>query len=256
GLPVETPKTLKSDDALERFRSFQADVTVVVAYGLLLPQPVLDAPKYGCLNFHPSDLPRWRGAAPLQRTIMAGDTETAACVMRMEAGLDTGPVCLKEQVTLSVGMTSGELHDLMARRGGDLLVRALAALERGTLDCTPQSDDGVTYAPKIDKAEARIDWSRPAAEIHNLIRGLSPFPGAWFELERSGKKERIKVLRSAVASESRTDALPGTVTGDDLTIACGTGAVRLLEVQRVGKNPVGAEEFLRGIPLGTGDTVG
>lgn len=248
GLRVETPLTLKAKDAQETFRGLGADVAVVVAYGLLLPLAILDIPKYGCLNFHPSMLPRWRGAAPLHRTIMAGDRETAACVMAMDAGLDTGPICLREIVPVSPDMTTGELHDLMARLGGDLLVRALAALARGTLDCTPQSECGVTYAAKIDKAEARIDWSKPADQIHNLVRGLAPFPGAWFELTLGGKTERVKVLRSAlVAGEDH--AQPGAVIDDALLVACGCGFVRLLELQRSGRKAVLAPEFLRGVTL-------
>ncbi len=254
-LRVEMPESLKAEAAQDVFRAYDADVAVVVAYGLLLPQAVLDAPRHGCLNFHPSDLPRWRGAAPLQRTIMAGDSETAACVMRMEAGLDTGPVCLRERVAIPGDMTSGALHDLMAARAGDMLVRALGALERGSLDCTPQSDAGASYAAKIDKAEARIDWSRSAAEVHNLIRGLSPYPGAWFEMATGKNGERVKVLRSELAATIVTGGCePGTLRGDDLTIVCGDGAaVRLLEVQRAGKTPVPAEEFLRGVAIARGD---
>ena len=254
GLPVWTPNSLKTDEAQDTFRTHEADVAVVVAYGLLLPQPILDAPVHGCLNFHPSDLPRWRGAAPLQRTIMAGDTATAACVMRMEAGLDTGPVCLREPVSVSTNMTSGALHDHMATLGGDMLVRALGALERGSLECTPQPQEGVTYAAKIDKSEARIDWSKQASEVHNQIRGLSPFPGAWFELETSGKSERVKVLKCEIAGA--TNASPGTILNDITTIACGNSSgIRLVEVQRAGKRAVPADEFARGARLATGQHV-
>src|SRR5690606_10201857 len=181
GIPVFTPKTLRSATEQEVFRSHNADVGVVVAYGLILPKPILEAPAYGCLNLHASALPRWRGAAPIQRAIMAGDTERAVMVMRMDEGRVTGPICVAERVPIGSNTTAGELHDELARVGASLMVRALAALERGSLDATPQPDTGVTYAAKIDKAEARIDFTRPAREVHNLIRGLSPAPGAWFE---------------------------------------------------------------------------
>jgi methionyl-tRNA formyltransferase len=198
------------------------------------------------LNLHGSALPRWRGAAPIQRAIMAGDARTAAMVMRMDVGLDTGPVCLADDIEIGSDMTAGELHDAMARRGADLMVRALAALERGSLDSTPQPTEGVTYAAKIDKDEARIDFSLPALTVHNKIRGLSPFPGAWFEVEVQGKRERIKVLRSVVAEGT---GAPGTLLDDQLTVACGTCAVRLVQVQRAGKKPMSAGELLRGLPL-------
>lgn len=249
GIPVFTPKSLKGTEEQEIFRSHGADVGVVVAYGLILPKPILDAPRFGCLNLHASALPRWRGAAPIQRAIMAGDRETAVMVMRMDEGLDTGPVCLAERVPIGADMTAGELHDELARVGASLMVRALAALERGSLDCTPQPEEGVTYAAKIDKAETRIDFSRPAAEVHNLIRGLSPYPGAWFEAGPQGKRERIKVLRSELAEGS---GVPGTVLDNRLTIACGNGAIRLKVLQRAGRKPMTAEEFLRGFDLPPG----
>lgn len=244
GLPVRTVTSLKPLEAQAEFSALGADVAVVVAYGLILPQSVLDAPVEGCLNLHASLLPRWRGAAPIQRAIMAGDTETAAMIMRMEAGLDTGPVCLADKTQIGPDETAGDLHDRLARLGADLMVRALAALERGSLDCTAQSDEGVTYASKIEKSESRIDWSRPAIDVHNHIRGLSPFPGAWFEVELNGKRERVKVLRSQVA-DGEGDA--GTVLDDGLRVACGSGAVRLTHLQRAGRKPVPAEEFLRGV---------
>ena len=250
GIPVSTPKSLKSAPDQSVFSAHSADVAVVVAYGLLLPKPVLDAPREGCLNLHGSALPRWRGAAPIQRAIMAGDARTAAMVMRMDEGLDTGPVCLVDALEIGPNMTAGELHDAMARRGADLMVRALAALERGSLVCTPQPTEGVTYASKIDKDEARIDFAAPAATVHNRIRGLSPFPGAWFEAEVQGKRERIKVLRSEVVSGSGPQ--PGTLLDDHLTVACGSGAVRLVQVQRAGKKPMSADELLRGLPLRAG----
>jgi methionyl-tRNA formyltransferase len=245
-IPVRTPRSLKSGEVQQAFAALEADVAVVVAYGLLLPAPVLAAPRLGCLNLHASSLPRWRGAAPIQRAIMAGDRETAAAVMRMEQGLDTGPVCLSEPVAIGPDTTAGELHDMLAARGASLMTRALGALERGTLDCQPQETAGVTYAAKIDKAEARIDFARPAAEVHNRVRGLSPFPGAWFEMAAAGKPERIKVLRTALA-EGR--GAPGKVLDDRLTVACGEGAVRFVELQRAGKKPMAAQEFLRGFAL-------
>lgn len=249
GIEVRTPKNLRNGPDQEAFRALGADAAVVVAYGLILPKPILDAPRQGCFNLHASALPRWRGAAPIQRAVMAGDRETAAMVMRMEEGLDTGPVCLAERVVIGPDETSGALHDRLAPLGAGLMVRALAALERGSLDATPQPVDGVTYAAKIDKAEARIDFMRPAAEVHNLIRGLSPFPGAWLEANVQGKPERIKVLRSTLAEGA---GAPGEILDSQLTVACGSGAVRLVELQRAGKRAMGAEELLRGLPLAKG----
>ncbi|WP_296583079.1 methionyl-tRNA formyltransferase [Xanthobacter sp.] len=247
GLPVFTPKSLKGEEAADAFRAHEADVAVVVAYGLILPQAILDAPRLGCLNLHGSLLPRWRGAAPIQRAIMAGDRETGVAVMQMEAGLDTGPVGLVERIPIGPDMTAGELHDRMMVIGADLMGRALAALERGGLAFTPQPATGVEYAAKIEKAETRIDWSKPAQEVHDRIRGLSPFPGAWFPL--GPEEARVKVLRSTLAEGS---AAPGTVLKDRLTIACGAGAVRLVELQKAGKQPMGAETFLRGNKLAPG----
>ena len=242
GIPVFTPRSLKSEAEQIVFASHDADVAIVVAYGLLLPRPVLDAPRLGCLNLHGSLLPRWRGAAPIQRAVMAGDSQTGVMVMRMDEGLDTGPVALGEVIPIGPDMTACELHDTMMRVGADLMGRALAALERESLDFTPQPEDGAVYAAKIDKAEARIDWSRPAAEVHNHIRGLSPFPGAWLELELAGRPVRIKALRSTIGEGQ---GAPGTIL-PDLTIACGNGAVRLTQVQREGKSAMDAATFLRG----------
>ncbi len=242
GLPVFTPKSLKGEAEQIIFASHDADLAVVVAYGLLLPKPILVAPELGCLNLHGSLLPRWRGAAPIQRAIMAGDTQTGVMVMQMDEGLDTGPVALGEVIPIGPDMTAGELHDTMMRTGADLMGRALAALERGSLDFTPQPEAGAVYAKKIEKAEARIEWSRSAEEVHNHIRGLSPFPGAWFELELAGKPVRIKALRSTLAQGA---GAPGTLL-DNLTIACGSGAVRLTQVQREGKGAMDAATFLRG----------
>lgn len=248
GIPVLTPRSLKGEAEQAAFRGHDADVAVVVAYGLLLPKPILEAPRDGCLNMHGSALPRWRGAAPIQRAIMAGDTETAAMVMRMDEGLDTGPICLVECIDIGPDMTAGELHDRMMLVGAGLIVRALAALERGSLVCTPQPEEGVTYAAKIDKAETRIDLMRSAAEVHNHVRGLSPSPGAWIEAGPEGKRERIKVLRSAMVEGK---GRPGAVLDPKgPVIACGAGAIRLVEVQRAGKRPMSGGELVRGFDLG------
>ena len=244
GIEVRTPSSLKAPDEADRFADLGVDVGVVVAYGQILPPAFLAAPANGCLNLHASLLPRWRGAAPVARAIMAGDADTGVMVMRMEAGLDTGPVAMSERVPIGGDATAGELSDRLARLGADLMVRALAALSRGVLDFTAQAAEGVTYARKIDKGETRIDWAQPAAVVHNHIRGLSPDPGAWFELDAGKGVERVKVLRSTLAEGS---GLPGTVLGPDLTIACGTGAVRVIELQRAGKLPAKVDEFLRGL---------
>jgi methionyl-tRNA formyltransferase len=249
GIEVLTPTSLKGAEEQAAFAAHSADAAVVVAYGLLLPNAILDAPKHGCFNLHPSKLPRWRGAAPIQRPIMSGDSETAAMVMRMEQGFDTGPVCLAEPVVIGADQTYGDMHDILAQRGASLMVRALSALERGTLDCTPQPEEGVTYAKKIDKAEARIDFTKDAREVHNLIRGLSPVPGAWFEVGADGKPERIKVLRASLAEGT---GAPGEVLDDQLRVACGSGAVRFIELQRAGKKPMPAAEVLRGFPIPPG----
>jgi methionyl-tRNA formyltransferase len=250
GLSVLTPATLKTTEAAEIFAAHGAQAAVVVAYGLILPPSILAAVPFGCFNLHASALPRWRGAAPINRAIMAGDTETAAAVMRMDQGLDTGPVAMAERVAIGADTTAGELHDLLARLGADLMVRALAALEKGALTLTPQPVDGVTYAPKIDRNETRIDWTRPWKVVHDHCRGLSPFPGAWFELARTG--ERIKVLRTTRADGS---GAAGTILDDKLTVACGEGALRILELQRAGKRAVKADAFLRGSPLPAGTRV-
>ena len=247
GIPVFTPKSLRGEAEQMLFSDHEADVAVVVAYGLLLPKPILDAPRLGCLNLHGSLLPRWRGAAPIQRAVMAGDRRTGAMVMRMDEGLDTGPVALVDEMPIGPDETAGDVHDRMMRLGADLMGRALAALERGSLTFTPQSEEGVTYAKKIEKAETRIDFSRPAAEVHNHIRGLSPFPGAWFEIEAGGKPTRVKALRLTLATGS---GAPGTVLDDQLTIACGEGAVRLMSVQREGRGATDGAAFLRGATVG------
>jgi methionyl-tRNA formyltransferase len=250
GIPVRTPLSLKGADEQAAFAALGADAAVVIAYGLILPKAVLGAPRLGCFNVHASELPRWRGAAPIQRAIMAGDARTAVMAMRMEEGLDTGPVCLTDFVPIDPDMTAGALHDTLSERGARLIVQALAKLEAGTLEAVPQPADGVTYAAKIDKKESQVDFTKSADEVHNHIRGLSPFPGAWFEATPpGGKPERIKVLRTTLAQGS---GQPGQVLDDKLAIACGTGAVRLVEVQRAGKRAMTAEEFLRGFPLPRG----
>jgi methionyl-tRNA formyltransferase len=246
GIPVETPPSLKAPEALEKFRAHDADAAVVVAYGMILPKTILDAPKLGCFNLHASLLPRWRGAAPINRAIMAGDRETGVMVMKMDAGLDTGDVAMAERMPLTDAMTASDLHDALARLGGDLMVRAIGALERGKLQLMKQSDDGVTYAAKIDKAEARIDWNRPARAVLRHIHGLSPFPGAWCEMPIDGEQVRVKILRCAMADGS---GAPGELLDDRLTVACSEGAIRILELQRAGKSPMKADEFLRGTPL-------
>lgn len=255
GIEVRTPKRLRGETEQQAFVALEADAAVVVAYGLLLPKAVLEGTRLGAFNGHASLLPRWRGAAPIQRAIMAGDAETGIMIMRMDEGLDTGPVALTSRVSIGPNMTAGELHDELAVKGADLMVKALAQLEAGKLELTPQPGEGATYAHKIAKDETRIDWSRQAAEVHNHIRGLSPFPGAWCEMEIAGRRERVKLLRSEMAAHGAAVAEPGTVVADDLTIACGAGAVRLVELQRAGGKPLGAEDFQRGAKLAAGDQV-
>tara|TARA_R110000824_G_scaffold118960_14_gene272293 strand:+ start:429192 stop:430130 length:939 start_codon:yes stop_codon:yes gene_type:complete len=252
GLPVRTPLSLKGDEEQRAFADLDLDVAVVVAYGLILPQAVLDAPRMGCLNLHASLLPRWRGAAPIQRAVMAGDTETGVMVMQMEAGLDTGPVLLAEHVAITKNDTAGSLHDVLSHTGASLMVRALAALSRGSLAATPQSETGVTYASKITKEEARIDWMRSAAELDCHIRGLTPFPGAFFEVTREGKPTRVKILRAQHVDMSGAAGEVLSVE-DGITIACGTGALRIVELQRAGKGPMQADDFLRGFPFAKGE---
>ena len=245
GIPVLTPKSLRNAQAQAEFVGFEADVAVVVAYGLILPKAVLDAPALGCLNLHGSLLPRWRGAAPIQRAIMAGDAQTGVMVMRMDEGLDTGPIGMAEIIPISLGMTTGILHDRMMRVGADLMVRALAALERGSLHFTPQADDGVTYAAKITKDECRIEFARSAQAVLSHIHGLAPSPGAFLEI----KGNRLKVL-AAAAAPGGGDA--GTVLDHALTIACSDGAIRLTQVQPAGKGVMSSEQFLRGANITVG----
>jgi methionyl-tRNA formyltransferase len=248
GIPVLTPKSLRSAEAQAEFAAFGADAAIVVAYGLILPVPVLEAVPLGCLNLHGSALPRWRGAAPIQRAIMAGDKETAVMVMRMEEGLDTGPVGMAERIAITPEMNAGQLHDRMMHVGADLMVRALAALARGSLHFVPQSAEGVTYASKITKDECRIDFSKPAQAVHDHIRGLAPAPAAFFE--QDGR--RVKVLRAAMVDGA---GAAGTIISEGV-IACESGAIRLIEVQPAGKGAMSAADFLRGHPLGVGTRIG
>ena len=247
-LPVHTPKTLKDEKAQQDLRALDIDAAVVVAYGLMLPKAVLDAPRHGCFNVHASLLPRWRGAAPINRAIMSGDAESGVTIMKMDEGLDTGAMAMAERMPIGADMSAGELHDALSRLGADLMPRVLAAVERESLRLTPQPSTGVTYAEKIANTERRIDWSKPWSQVHDHIRGLSPFPGAWFELGGV----RVKALRSTKGAGS---GAPGAALDDRLTIACADGAVRLTHVQRSGKQPMAAEEFLRGTPVKAGTRV-
>ncbi len=251
-IPVRHPPNFRAEEDREQFRALGADVAVVVAYGLLLPEAILTGTRLGAFNGHASLLPRWRGAAPIQRAIMAGDAETGMMVMRMDRGLDTGPVALTRRVKIGPDMTAGELHDRLRDVGAEAMVDAMGRLEGGTLETMPQSEDGVVYAAKIDKAETRIDFDRPAEIVHNHIRGLSPFPGAWFEIELNGRPERVKVLGSTMADGAGT---PGTVLDDALTVACSSGAVRLTRLQKAGGKPLDAADFLRGTPVAAGSVL-
>ena len=244
GIAVRSPASLKGADEQARFAALGADVGVVAAYGLILPRAVLDAPRFGCLNVHGSLLPRWRGAAPVQRAILAGDAKTGVCIMQMEAGLDTGPVLLDGRVAID-GKTAGELTGELARLGAALMVETLATLDARV--AVPQPAEGVTYAAKIDKAEARIDWSRPAVELERLVRAMNPAPGAWFEVGG----ERVKVLAAEVLPFSFHGGV-GTTVDDRLTIACGDGAIRPTLVQRAGRGVTSAQELLRGFPITPG----
>jgi len=252
GIPLLTPTTLKTPEALEQFRAHNADAAVVVAYGMILPQAILGTPKLGCFNLHASLLPHWRGAAPINRAIMAGDIETGVVVMRMDAGLDTGDVAMAERMAITDAMTAADVHDALARLGGDLMARAMGALERGKLQLTKQSAEGVTYATKIEKAEARIDWNRPAREVLRHIHGLSPFPGAWSKMPIEGEQVRVKILCCAMADGS---GAPGEVLDDHLAVACKEGAIRILELQRAGKQPMKAEDFLHGTSVRVGTRI-
>jgi len=252
GIKVVTPVSLRSAAEAALLKSLAPDAVVVAAYGLILPKAILEIPAKGCLNLHASLLPRWRGAAPVQRAIMAGDTETGIMVMRMEEGLDEGPVALFEKIPIGIHATAGEISSRLARLGAGLMVQALSAQEKGELSFSPQAPEGVVYAPKIDKAELRIDWNRPAVEIHNHVRALSPFPGAYFEADLGKRFERIRLLRTEISTR---EGIPGLLLDDRLTIACGEGSIRILEAQRPGKRPMKAADFLHGVRIGKGMSV-
>ena len=255
GLEIRTPKTLKTEEAQSAFRALELDAAVVIAYGLILPAAILEAPRLGCINLHASLLPRWRGAAPINRAIMAGDTETGVCAMQMDEGLDTGPVLMCEQVPIGPNMTAGELHDELAGLGASVIIRALSALERGSIAARPQSDLGVTYAAKIEKAEGRIDWSNTATAIDRQIRGLTPFPGAFFEApDRKGALRRIRVLEARPVEDQGSAGI--VLDADGLRIACGEGALDILRLQREGAAPADARAFLNGFPLPPGTRLG
>ncbi len=253
GIPVLHPKSLRGLAEQEAFAAHDADLAIVVAYGLILPKPVLDAPQFGCVNLHASLLPRWRGAAPIQRAVMAGDAEAGVCVMRMEEGLDTGPVGMVEKIPLGPDMTAGELHDRLSVLGADLMTRAVAAIARASLVFTSQPGEGVTYAAKLGNDDSRIDWSMTAQELHNQIRGLAPFPGAFADVDLGKGMERLKVLNARPGTGS---GRPGTLLDANGTIACGTGALQLLQVQRAGKGAMAADEFMRGARLMPGTVLG
>lgn len=255
GIEVRHPVNFRDKADVDAFVALEADVAVVVAYGLLLPQSILDGTRLGAYNGHASLLPRWRGAAPIQRAIMAGDAETGMMVMKMDKGLDTGPVALTRKLTIAPDMTAGELHDALSLIGAEAMVEAIGLLEEGRLDTVSQPDDGVLYAAKIDKAETRVDFSRPATDVHNHIRGLSPFPGAWTEIEVNGKPERVKLLGSHLEQADGALGAPGTVMDDRLTIACGTGSISLVRLQKAGGKPLPGEDFLRGTPVAKGTVI-
>ena len=246
GLPVSVPAGLKSPAEQKRFAALEADAAVIVAYGLILPAAVLKGTRRGVFNIHASLLPRWRGAAPINRAIMAGDVESGVSIMRVTEGLDEGPVCLMERLTIEADMTAGELHDALSALGAELMVEALFSLGQGTLHCVAQDDEAATYAAKLTNEETRIDWALPAQEVHDHVRGLSPYPGAWFQIVQNGKAERVKVQGSTL---EKARGAPGTLLDDRLTVACGDGAVRLTRVQRAGKKPMLADAFLRGVEL-------
>jgi methionyl-tRNA formyltransferase len=248
GIPVLTPISLKDPDAQAEFASFEADAAVVVAYGLILPPDVLAAPRLGCFNIHASLLPRWRGAAPIQRAIMAGDEESGVCIMQMDVGLDTGPVLAREVLAITSATNGGSLHDALADLGAGMIVATLADANTGSLNPAAQPDQGVTYAAKLTREDGRLDWSRPAAELERVVRAMYPAPGAWFEF----KGERFKVLAADVLALGALGNAAGTVLDPDLTVACGDGALRLTRLQRPGKSAMEAEALLRGYPIPPG----
>jgi methionyl-tRNA formyltransferase len=246
GIEVRYPVSLKDAEAQAAFVALDLDAAVVVAYGLILPAVILEAPERGCINIHASLLPRWRGAAPIQRALLAGDTETGVTIMQMDEGLDTGPELLREAIPINPTMNAGDLHDALSAMGGRLIVDSLAGLDAGSLSAIPQTDAGMTYAAKLERGEERIDWTRDAAELARHVRGFAPWPGAWFEQDGV----RIKVQAAEVASG---DGSPGVVLDDRLLVACGSGALRLLRVQRAGRGAMEADDYLRGheVPRGT-----
>ena len=252
GLPVRVPENLKSPAEQRQFAALEADAAVVVAYGLILPDIVLNGTRHGVFNVHASLLPRWRGAAPINRAIMAGDAESGVSIMRVTPGLDEGPVCLMERMAIGPEMNAGALHDALSVVGAELMVEVLGSLDTGTLHCIEQDDSLATYAAKLSNKETQIDWARPAREVHDHIRGLSPYPGAWFQIVRNGKTERIKVQE---ATREEGQGAPGTLLDDGLTVACAEGAVRLTRVQRAGKKPMSSDDFLRGIDLPPGSSL-
>ena len=246
-IPVFTPESLKDADVQAEFAALGADVAVVAAYGLILPEPVLAAPKFGCINIHASLLPRWRGAAPIQRAILAGDERTGITIMQMDAGLDTGPILAAEEIEIGPAVTCAELHDRLAVLGGRMVVYVLNGLQSGVIEARPQPEAGAVYAKKLTREEGRMDWRRPAAELERQVRAFSPWPGAWFEVEGT----RIKVIEARVMADA-ADAEPGQLVDDRLTIACGGGCLRILSLQREGRKAQGAAEFLRGFPIAPG----
>lgn len=252
GLEVRTPVSFKDTEAVSPFRALNADVAVVVAYGLILPQPVLEAPKLGCINFHASLLPRWRGAAPIHRAILAGDTASGVCIMQMDEGLDTGPVVLREETPITATTTAPELHDRLSELGAKLIVPALDSLAEGRLSARPQPEKGVTYARKLGKSEGALDWSQSAQELDRKIRAFNPWPGTWFEHQG----ERIKVLAAVADASPALNSTPGVILDQELTIACGSGALRPTLLQRPGRKKLAPEEFLRGMPLDKGVRLG
>jgi methionyl-tRNA formyltransferase len=254
-LPVLHPINFREATDRQQFVDFKADVAVVVAYGLLLPEAILNGTRLGAYNGHASLLPRWRGAAPIQRAIMAGDRQSGMMVMKMDKGLDTGPVAHTVLVEIEQNMTAGELHDRLSAVGAAAIVEAMASLEAGTLTAVPQAEDGILYAAKIDKGETRVDFSRSAIEVHNHIRGLSPFPGAWTEMVINGKPERVKLLASELVAAGCESAAPGMVMDDRLAVACGSGSVRLSRLQKAGGKPLSTEDFLRGTSLPPGTVI-
>ena len=244
GIEVLTPKSLKDRQEQERFSSFKLDAAIVVAYGLLLPKAILDAPRFGCFNGHASLLPRWRGAAPIQRAIMAGDKKTGMMIMKMDEGLDTGPIALSKSIDIAPDMTAGELYDELEKIAAPLMVKAMEKLEQGDLTLTPQKSEGETYAKKITKDETRIDWSKPAKELQKRICGLSPFPGSWCEMEISGKRERVKLLKAKLVAGFSLGA--GHIAPETLTIHCGEGCLQITRLQKAGGKAMDAETFLHG----------